>query len=1216
MDWARVAHGSWADNAAFTSLSGDQQLRELRNALSWATKQEGSFPKGCGRVAVNAIHLMDTHRIYDESLRTGFELILGIAAAGLGESAEAGLHLRKFVNKPSPPGTAGLREQALKAYGELLLDEEPGKAAEVLRPALTSARSRGRHELAAEIASSLGIALRETGQVTEARDVYEAAIQELSGAGASPRVRGTLARLHANLGNVLTHHQGLHAEAAQHYSFAADLFDEIGDYKSAGLCHNILISATLRQGSYAAALQLIENIERVLDGPVGLRQILEEALWAQAAEHHAVKWDAFFVRLLGQYSGRITEMHTALLIGARVILCRKLGDDVEAIRLAHDVRLQLIGETTYLGGKLKQVTLELMGSHNCPGIMWPVLHLFGNLGSDAHRLAKYSYYNEMAALWMANRALQRAGEVVSADNPVLDEANPPVIYGIGSVEIEPPAWMGPTDRRFREEFARLRRLYPDRETLGNMFIQYYGPNLEPYGSGKPGSEEKLLRAVWAADLLGLPQLQVSARVALVSCISWKTQDGEPTGRQEALKILDVARSIAEQLPEEQITVHLAVANTLDEAHVGDEAARLSGAIAEVRRAIEIMDAHSLPDKLPFIAVTLANMLSEPAGAGLPELLEAKGILQRALAAVRANPPEDIKAYEGALHASLGKVFLVLGERDRSPQNYAAAVDSLRRAVQDGPGNQLISVANLLGALIRSARYGGADVDQEITLLIDRIRFMSGDVSNPEDRIGALVNAAVALQEGNRKEAKDLVLEAVAIARNSGPSRLRVETFAAAGRIHFDFGDMDDARALFEQAAASIDDFRRLNKNTRYRAELTERFKWVYRYLEEILERQHAPTAERWWVVERNTGRTVLESLPSKDVLSVGQESVIQTLGSRLPDDTVLFHVYLNKRSEMGCFVLDSRNGRLRIRQGGHPLSIQEMSVSLGGYATDTVAGMPVLSPSNPSKFHDQLAWLGTGFLGPMLDGMDMTRVSRIVFASQVFSHLPWHAVPLPGRPSLGQSFEVISVPSFSLLARLLNAPRAELRKASFVACDPTRKLRQHIEECRHSFSALNIPDTIVLTDTSRSVSKQAVIEILGETNVFHFSGHSTLRAGRPEESGLLLSDGLLNIIELQEALARHAPSVVFLSSCESSAVDHLLEDAPNLSSVFLQAGAQMVIGALWSVPDSVASFTARKFYERLRVVGPVQALRSAQLELMSVSDNYDWATFRIQGWVP
>ena len=76
-----------------------------------------------------------------------------------------------------------------------------------------------------------------------------------------------------------------------------------------------------------------------------------------------------------------------------------------------------------------------------------------------------------------------------------------------------------------------------------------------------------------------------------------------------------------------------------------------------------------------------------------------------------------------------------------------------------------------------------------------------------------------------------------------------------------------------------------------------------------------------------------------------------------------------------------------------------------------------------------------------------------------------------------------------------------------------------------------------------------------------------------------------------------------------------LRDAATLSTVFLQAGAHVVIGASWRVPDFVAARTARKFYENLRTHGAVRSLKIAQANLMgNPAVGANWATFRLQGW--
>jgi len=50
------------------------------------------------------------------------------------------------------------------------------------------------------------------------------------------------------------------------------------------------------------------------------------------------------------------------------------------------------------------------------------------------------------------------------------------------------------------------------------------------------------------------------------------------------------------------------------------------------------------------------------------------------------------------------------------------------------------------------------------------------------------------------------------------------------------------------------------------------------------------------------------------------------------------------------------------------------------------------------------------------------------------------------------------------------------------------------------------------------------------------------------------------------------------------------------------------------VPDSIAAFTARRFYENLVSLGAVRALRAARQSLLQVRAGDYWASFRIQGW--
>lgn len=270
-----------------------------------------------------------------------------------------------------------------------------------------------------------------------------------------------------------------------------------------------------------------------------------------------------------------------------------------------------------------------------------------------------------------------------------------------------------------------------------------------------------------------------------------------------------------------------------------------------------------------------------------------------------------------------------------------------------------------------------------------------------------MNVASALKRtGHHREARDVGLEAVRSVRGDGPSRLLIDCLRNVGRIHLEFGDAVTARDLLEEAISTLEDFRRQGTDSRYRAELTASFDEIYKLLGRTLERLGADAEERWWTVERSTGRTLIESMVRQSD-PPDRQSVTRILGSHLSPDAVLLHVYHNSERQLTCFVLQSREGRLHIHESDRRVPLKEIAVHMGGTATDKRITVPMFTPQHPEEFHYQLSWLGSHFLGPILDEIDLVGVNRIAFATQnLFSYLPWHAVTIPQTGTfLGRTFE-------------------------------------------------------------------------------------------------------------------------------------------------------------------------------------------------------------------
>jgi CHAT domain-containing protein len=155
---------------------------------------------------------------------------------------------------------------------------------------------------------------------------------------------------------------------------------------------------------------------------------------------------------------------------------------------------------------------------------------------------------------------------------------------------------------------------------------------------------------------------------------------------------------------------------------------------------------------------------------------------------------------------------------------------------------------------------------------------------------------------------------------------------------------------------------------------------------------------------------------------------------------------------------------------------------------------------------------------------------------------------------------------------------------------------------------------LVQADASEAQVKQ-VVEAVG---LVHFATHAELSETDPLSSAVLLvpgagEDGRLEVREVF-GLDLHARLVV-LSACETglgklSRGDELV----GLQRAFLYAGTPAVVTTLWKVDDRASYELIRAFYDRLDAVGPVEALRQAQRDVLRTFPHpFAWAAFGVTG---
>ena len=109
----------------------------------------------------------------------------------------------------------------------------------------------------------------------------------------------------------------------------------------------------------------------------------------------------------------------------------------------------------------------------------------------------------------------------------------------------------------------------------------------------------------------------------------------------------------------------------------------------------------------------------------------------------------------------------------------------------------------------------------------------------------------------------------------------------------------------------------------------------------------------------------------------------------------------------------------------------------------------------------------------------------------------------------------------------------------------------------------------------------------GDYDVVHFAGHGRFTPNNPNETGWLLSDGLLSVGDVRDALswARKPPWLVYANACQSvaDATDKVVYqgDLHDLASAFITNGVSAYIGSLWNVADLVGFRMAVEFYDAL-----------------------------------
>ena len=326
--------------------------------------------------------------------------------------------------------------------------------------------------------------------------------------------------------------------------------------------------------------------------------------------------------------------------------------------------------------------------------------------------------------------------------------------------------------------------------------------------------------------------------------------------------------------------------------------------------------------------------------------------------------------------------------------------------------------------------------------------------------------------------------------------------------------------------------------------------------------------------------------------------------------------------------------------------------------------------------------LSQAILRPLLPALKTRRV--LLVADGALNFVPFSALPIehpgqpgqqrPGKLRMLEQYEIVNLPSASILTRLLSEPQPQsvIQKRLTIWADPVfSALDPRLSQTKHKTQASNparprnqstpinkldetplwnelneieiprlpgtqtevqflkqlIPASNLFVASGFQANRQTLMETdLSQFQIVHFATHGYVSSEHPENSGLIFAlrneqgekiNGFLPLADVYQ-LKLNADLVV-LSACETGLGKVLLgEGLVGMTRGFMYAGTRRVVVSLWAVSDRGTAALMKRFYRRMltRQESPAAALRGAQLELLrqtKYKSPFYWAPFVIQG---
>ena len=253
----------------------------------------------------------------------------------------------------------------------------------------------------------------------------------------------------------------------------------------------------------------------------------------------------------------------------------------------------------------------------------------------------------------------------------------------------------------------------------------------------------------------------------------------------------------------------------------------------------------------------------------------------------------------------------------------------------------------------------------------------------------------------------------------------------------------------------------------------------------------------------------------------------------------------------------------------------------------------------------------------------------IVEPDEGFQSLPFEVLKNSKGRYLGEIFQIIESPGVGYTQLLRVDKQISRESIVLVVGDPLQGVENEVASTPRfrplpdafreaSNVAAGFSRSHLLT--GKSATRERVLKLLPDAEVFHFAGHALSGRG---ETGLAFastpSSGeilLMDPSQLKETLLKKL-KLVILSGCETGLSDQGMVDPESLVRVFLHARVPNVVASKWRVDSKSSADLMTAVYQRLLGGEPIeQALAASQRQLRNnpqTAHPYYWASFAVFG---